>query len=170
MRLLSLALSVGLFWFAFSGRTEPLYAGAMIASAAVVVALSVRMRIVDAEGHPIGLLPRLPGFLLWLCGQVVRSNLAVAARVLAPRPCVAPRLLRVPARQGRDLGRAVLANCVTLTPGTVTLEVQDEELLVHALAPDAGTKGRIAELDRRVRALCRGERGGERGGRERGSQ
>ena len=46
---------------------------------------------------------------------------------------VEPRLVRVPAEQQSDLGRCVFANSITLTPGTVTVDVEEDGFLVHAL-------------------------------------
>jgi multicomponent Na+:H+ antiporter subunit E len=71
-------------------------------------------------------------FLPYLLYAVVRANLAMAAVVLDPRLPIDPSVVRVPAPEGR-IGRALLANSITLTPGTLTVDVVDDELVVHAL-------------------------------------
>lgn len=156
MRTASLAFFLCLFWIVSSGHTEALLLGFMAASCIVVVALTARMKVVDAEGHPVHLLPRIAGFWLWLIGRVIVSNLQVARLILDPRRHVAPRVLRFTATQRDDLGRTIHANCVTLTPGTVTLEVRDDALLVHTLDPDDSTEPSAIEMDRRVSAAAGG--------------
>lgn len=71
-------------------------------------------------------------FLPRLLAAVVRANLSLTAVVLNPRLPVAPSVVRIPAPEGA-VARALLANSITLTPGTVTLDVTDDELVVHAL-------------------------------------
>jgi len=153
MRTISLAAFLCLFWFVSSGSTAPLLLGSMLVACVLVVALSRHLEVVDAEGHPVHLLPRVLRFWTWLSVQVVHSNLRVARLVLDPRPRIAPGLVRIRSCQRDDLGRTILANCTTLTPGTVALEIENDSLLVHALVEDGATTDRMAELDRRIAAL-----------------
>jgi multicomponent Na+:H+ antiporter subunit E len=71
-------------------------------------------------------------FLPALLVAVVRANLALVAVVLDPRLPIDPSVVRIPAPDGR-FARALLANSITLTPGTLTIDVTDDELVVHAL-------------------------------------
>ncbi|WP_237713351.1 Na+/H+ antiporter subunit E [Halococcus hamelinensis] len=71
-------------------------------------------------------------FVPVLLVAVIRANLSLAAVVLHPSLPIDPFVVRVPAPEGR-FARALLANSITLTPGTVTLDVLDDDLLVHAL-------------------------------------
>lgn len=153
MRTLSLAALLCLFWLVTSGRTEPLLLGFMVVAGAIVVLLSHRFRTVDAEGHPIHLLPRAFRFWGWLLVQVLKSNFDVLRILVRPTLRIAPRIVRVPTAQRTDLGRTILANCITLTPGTVTLEVHDEHLIVHALTEAAAVDVLGGEMDRRVAAM-----------------
>jgi multicomponent Na+:H+ antiporter subunit E len=97
-------------------------------------------------------------FLPYLLAAVVRANLAMAAVVLDPRLPIDPSVVRVAAPQSR-LGRALLANAITLTPGTLTVDVVDDELVVHTLT--AGTRADLeaGRLTRAVSAVV-GEDGG----------
>ncbi len=153
MRTLSLTVLLCVFWLVTSGRLEPLLVGFMAVACALVVLLSRRLGTVDAEGHPIHLVPRALRFWAWLLVRVVRSNLEVLGILLRPRLRVAPRIVRVPIVQRTDLGRAILANCVTLTPGTVSLEVHDDHLVVHALTDASAEDVLTGEMDRRVAAV-----------------
>jgi len=112
------------------------------------------MGIVDDEGMPIHLLPRLPFYLPWIAKEVIASNLDVARRVLAfGRPDVSPRLFDAPTTQHSDLGRVLYANSITLTPGTVSIRVHGAKITVHAIAEDVAEDLLKGEMDRRVTRL-----------------
>ncbi|WP_435361572.1 Na+/H+ antiporter subunit E [Haloarchaeobius sp. DFWS5] len=77
-------------------------------------------------------LARAVVFLPWLLVAVVRSTVGLTLVVLDPRLPIDPKMVRIPAPESR-LGRALLANSITLTPGTLTVDVVDDELVVHTL-------------------------------------
>jgi multicomponent Na+:H+ antiporter subunit E len=110
------------------------------------------MGLIDEEAVPLRLPLRAPIFLPWLLWQVVKSNVDVARRILDPRLPIRPELIRVKAGQRNDLGRAIYANSITLTPGTVSLYVDDDEIVVHALTREAAEGLRGGEMDRRATA------------------
>ena len=85
--------------------------------------------------------------------EIVLSNLAVARVILDPKLPIHPRILRVPAGQRSDLGQVIYANSITLTPGTVTLDVRDGHMLVHALTTESAKGLLTGEMDRRVAQL-----------------
>ena len=80
---------------------------------------------------------------------IVKANLAVLRLVMKPEIEVEPRLIRVPAEQRTDLGRSVFANSITLTPGTVTVDVEDDGFLVHALDNSFTDPAGFAEMGAR---------------------
>ncbi|MGD8439373.1 MAG: Na+/H+ antiporter subunit E [Holophagae bacterium] len=138
-------------WLLNSGHYTVLITSAGVASCVFVVWLSRRMGIVDAEGLPVHLLPRLPRYLPWIVVQVVKANLDVARRILALGwPDVSPRLFDTPTTQRTDLGRVLYANSITLTPGTVSIRVQNNRITVHAIAEEVADDLLEGEMDRRV--------------------
>ena len=94
----------------------------------------------------------------WLIKEIVVSNLKVAWLILQPKPRLHSHLIEVPTAQQSDLGRAMYANSITLTPGTVTVRIDDDKVLVHCLDDDAAEGLRSGEMDRRVRWVDRGSR------------
>lgn len=141
-------------WLLNSGHYTVLITSFGVASCVVVVWLARRMGIVDDEGMPIHLLPRLPFYLPWIAKEVIASNLDVARRVLAfGRPDVSPRLFDAPTTQHSDLGRVLYANSITLTPGTVSIRVHGAKITVHAIAEDVAEDLLKGEMDRRVTRL-----------------
>jgi multicomponent Na+:H+ antiporter subunit E len=150
----SLILWIVLFgiWLLWSGQyDEPLLIGFGGGSCLMVVLLSRRMGIVDAESVPVqlGLRPFI-GYLPWLSKEIILANIDVARRVLDPRLPISPRMIRVKASQKEDLGQVVYANSITLTPGTVAVDMAKDEITVHALTREAAQFDESGEMDRRV--------------------
>jgi len=138
-------------WLLLSGHTKPLLLSLGAVSVLGVVLLAHRMGISDAEGAPLGLVPGLVTYLPWLLLEIARSNVAVTREILRPRPRLEPRLLRVRASQTTEVGRVLYANSITLTPGTVTVGVEGDELVVHALTVESARSLASGEMDRRAR-------------------
>lgn len=141
-------------WLLFSGQwTHPVLVPLGAASVAVTVYLAYRMRILDREGHPIHLLIPVIQYLPWLVKEVVKANLVVAGHIIRGRKSLSPRLCRLDATQKTDLGRVFLANSITLTPGTVTVYVREQEVWFYALTEELERGVLSGEMDRRVTRL-----------------
>jgi len=136
-----------LFWLVLSGHYTPLYIGLGLVSAAVVTWLNRRDEIVS---HVVRALPGLVRYTPWLLWQIVQSNLQVARLVLDPFLPIDPVVVRVRTGMRQDLAVATLANSITLTPGTVTVDLVDGELVIHALTPATAAAVAEGEMARRV--------------------
>lgn len=151
----SLAVTLFSLWLLLSGHYTPLLIGLGLASTALTVFLALRMDVIDHESHPIHLSGRLVRFWLGLLWQIVLANLAVAARVLGLRR-IGPRMIRVPVPQHTDLGRVIYANAITLTPGTVSVQLDRDSVTVHALCRE---DARSLEQGTGARAVPENQRG-----------
>lgn len=140
-------------WLALSGHVAIFLLAAGAVCAAGVVALAMRMDVVDHEGHPLHLSHRMPLYWGWLAAQILVSALDVSRRVLAPRLAIDPVLETVPSSQKTDIGRAIYANSITLTPGTLCTAVSAHGVQVHALTRQAVEALKAGGMDRRVAAL-----------------
>ncbi|WP_138513628.1 Na+/H+ antiporter subunit E [Maricaulis alexandrii] len=129
-----------------------------VVSIVTTVALTFRMRIVDRETVPAGPMIPLFAYWSWLGGEIFKSNLAVLRLIMKPELNVEPRLIRVPAEQRTDLGRCVFANSITLTPGTVTVDIEDDGFLVHALDTEFTEPAGFAEMGQRSDTATDGRR------------
>lgn len=149
-RALFLFVALYAVWLLLSGHYTATLMTYGALSCAGVVLLVRHLGILDAEALPIhlGLRPLLYG--PWLLKEIVLSNLSVARVILHPSLPIHPRILRVDASQKTDVGQVTYANSITLTPGTVTLDVRDGQLLVHALTDDSAAGLLGGEMDRRV--------------------
>lgn len=137
-------------WLAWSGHYTPLLLGFGVVCSLLVVWLCRLLGIVDDELLPLQLTWRTLRYLPWLAWEVVKSSLHVVGRVLRPGLPISPRLLMVKPSQKTDVGRVTYGNSITLTPGTLTLDVTDELITVHAITREAAADLETGEMDRRV--------------------
>ena len=140
-------------------RVDGLLAGLGLGSCLLVTWLSQRLRVLDRESQPFHLSLQVILFLPWLAREVWKANVAVAKVVLSRKVVVHPTLLRVPASQRSSIGQVIHANTITLTPGTLTLDLRDGELLVHALTDTFAAEEDSQAIDARITCLEEGKPG-----------
>lgn len=148
----AISLFVVLFgtWLLLSGHYTPMLIGFGVICCAGAVLIARRMDIVDHEGHPVHLGLRAPIYWAWLGWQIAKSNLFVMGRILSPVLTISPTVSRVTAHQKSDLGVVTYANSITLTPGTVSMQVGKNEIEVHALTAELAKDLATGEMDRQV--------------------
>ena len=120
------------------------------ASCIFVAWIAHRMDVADHEGHPIHLTWRAVTYWPWLFVEIIKSNIDVARLILDPKLPISPTVIKVKATQVDDLGHVIYANSITLTPGTVTMDVRGGTLEVHAITQDIAEGLLSGEMDRRV--------------------
>ncbi len=150
MRTISLALALFAFWLGLSGHyTEFLLA---VGAGAVLVTawMAHRMGLVDAEGHPIAMLPRTATYFPWLLWEIFTSSLTVAKIILSPSLPITPTMTLIKARQKTPAGIATFGNSITLTPGTLTTGIAGDEVTVHALTRDGANDIQSGRMNQRV--------------------
>jgi multicomponent Na+:H+ antiporter subunit E len=152
------------FWFVMSGHYDLLHVGSGVLSSAVVASLTLG---VERRGHLFasrhagapehGPLFRVSAawgrflvYLPWLLYQMLKSALQVAGVVVHPRMPIDPVLVRLPVRLSGDLPLTTFGNSITLTPGTVTVDVEGREFVVHALTRAAAEDLRSGAMESRV--------------------
>jgi len=153
---LFVALCAG--WILWSGYFKPLLLGLGLVSVLMCVYLAMRMSKTDGEGPGFSIIDhihQLATYWPWLLVEIAKSNIDVARIVLAPKIDVDPVMIRVTSTQTTGLGRVIYGNSITLTPGTITVDMEDDQVIIHALT-QAGAEGvRSGDMDRRVTALER---------------
>jgi len=142
-------------WLLLSGpeHFSPLLLSFGLLSCLAVAYLANKMGLIDAEGFPIQILPRLFIYIPWLLVKIIQSNIDVCRQILAPRLKLEPSTFTVRCTQKTDLGKVIYANSITLTPGTISLSINNNEIEVHALNKDAIEDLKSGEMDRRVSQL-----------------
>ena len=151
LQVLSLAVTLSALWLLLSGYvTEVLLLGLGAASVILTMVVSIRMGVVDREGHPVHLAIRGLLYWPWLIKEIVLANIDVAKAILGLSGTVRPSVFTIKASQTSDLGKTIYANSITLTPGTVTIALDGDEMTIHALTSAAADGLATGEMDRRV--------------------
>ena len=151
-----LATLLFLTWFLWSGHTSALMLFFGLVSCAGVVCLDLRLERHANLKQDYRLGMRWLKYAPWLILQIIKSNLDVAKLILHPELPVSPKLIRVKGTQESELGQVIYANSITLTPGTVTLDVRDDNFLVHALTEHSAAGVQDGEMNDRVTAMEKG--------------
>lgn len=154
MRFVLTWIVLAAFWVGLSGYFDAIHlTWGLVAVTGVSVVSARSPREGDSVPAEALKILRLLAYVPWLLWQIVLANWDVALRVLGVRP-VDPRLVRFKPDLASDFGRVALANSITLTPGTVTVEIEEDgAFLVHAIAKPAEKSlltGAMAERVRRV--------------------
>ena len=150
---IKLILFLFAIWLLLSGHYTPLMLTLGLLSTLLVVVLVNRANLIDQEKQPIIIKPSVLFYWGWLGREIVKSNIDVARRILNPRLQISPNVFTVKASQKSDLGRVTYANSITLVPGTVAMDVEEDVITVHALTQEAAADLQRGEMDRRVFAV-----------------
>ncbi|KAB2872464.1 MAG: Na+/H+ antiporter subunit E [Bauldia sp.] len=155
MRVVSLAIALFVFWILLSGHVGVFLLASGAVAAILVALVGVRVGYADDEGHPAELI--LPGlrYWPWLAKEIVKSTIDVARIILNPALPISPRLIVVRPSQKTAVGVVTYANSITLTPGTITVEVdrRDRRFIVHALTEASAAGVESGDMDRHVTAF-----------------
>ncbi len=149
---ITLGIALYVTWLIWSGHFDSpflLTLGAL--SCVFALWLSHRMSIVDEEGAPaqLGFRP-LTHYAPWLIKEIVVSNFAVAKIILSRKMPLNRTIVTLPMGPKTELGRVILANSITLTPGTVSIYLDGDKVTIHALSLEDADEDLAGEMDRRV--------------------
>lgn len=151
---ISLTVVLVTLWLLLSGMwTYPIILSLGAVSVVVTVWMAHRLDLARENASLFRLLIASLKYWPWLFWQIVRSNVQVAGHIIRGNKGLSPALATVKSTQHQDIGRAIFANSITLTPGTVTIRVSDGEVFYYALTEDLITELDEGEMDRRVTRL-----------------
>lgn len=143
-----------LFWLLLSGIPDPFLVGAGAGSALAVTFMARHLNVAGTRVHPNHIIHwRFFSYWPWLIKEVVFSALDVSKRILNPRLPISPTLVEFVPSQKTELGLVIHANSITLTPGTISIEVSPKRFLIHALTQEAAAGLSGSEMDRRCALL-----------------
>jgi len=149
----SLSVVFFVLWILLSVHFAPLLLGLGAVSCICVAWIAYRVDVADHEGHPIHLTWRAAIYWPWLLWEIVKANIDVAKIVLDPELPISPQVFTVKASQVDDLGHVIYANSITLTPGTVSIDVKSATIQVHALTQELADGLLTGEMDRRATGM-----------------
>jgi len=150
---LGLFIVLAAFWWLNSGLFNILILSLGVISICLVIWLSHKMSVLDQESLPLYLVPKLMGYLLWLVKEVVLSNIAVLKQIWGFSPQVNAGFSKIKISQKTAMGKVIFANSITLTPGTVAVDLIGDEILVHALDHQDIYSPAMQKMDRLISEL-----------------
>ncbi len=153
LRTVITTLTLFALWLLMSGVYQPLTIGLGAASSVLAIYVGKRMNAIDR--HPLAIhinFFNLLTYFGWLMVEIAKSNWAVTKLILAPKMKLRQNMFEVPYVQKTDLGQTIFANSITLTPGTITVEVEPDYFLVHAVNYSEDDHEALADMGRRVAA------------------
>lgn len=132
-------LSILLFalWVVFTAKTNwhHLLLGAVVS--VFIAFLSYLLLAGRLDPHlNAGVAIRFPVFSAILFWEIIKANWDVLKRVLAPSFPISPQIVAFESYLESDIAKTVLANSITLTPGTVTVEIEGSTYYIHCLSDD----------------------------------
>ena len=101
--------------------------------------LEIRLRILNTIGY-----------FFWLLVEIAKSNWLVTKTILGLKPSIKQHFFKVPCTQETEVGKTTFANSITLTPGTISVEHEGEEIWVHALSYSEEDLDALADMNSRV--------------------
>ena len=150
------------FWLVLSGHYEAKYISIGALSAGLVTFLTNDLfyslfdrgekEQINAR-HTFLQLWRFLAYLPWLLSRIITANIQVAYLVLHPRMPIKPVLLQFRTRLRRSFAQVMLANSITLTPGTVTVNLEKGRYIIHVLVPPSAQKLLEARMQNKVGAI-----------------
>ncbi len=148
---LSLGIALAALWVLLSGHYTLLLLLLGLASVLLVVAIATRMDVVDHEGHPVHLKFKATLYYWgWLLKEILLANIDVCRRILSHGPVISPMVINVRSSQHTTVGRVIYANSITLTPGTVSMSIDGDTILVHALSREGAADLQAGEMNMRI--------------------
>jgi len=150
LRIAALTVPLFLFWILMSGFFTPFLLLSGLGSAVAVAWLAQRMQVLDREGHPFHLTWSALAYLPWLLKEVMKSAIDVTRIILDPKLPASPTVVRFRPGQKTTVGLVTHANSITLTPGTLSIQVGRDLFMVHALTREGAAATAASEMNRRV--------------------
>ena len=86
----------------------------------------------------------------WLIIQILKSNIDVCRRILNPKLPINPQLVKVKSTQTSNLAKVIYANSITLTPGTISIDLDGSEIEVHSLSEKGVDELKTGTMDKKI--------------------
>ncbi len=146
-----MAIALGTLWLLLSGHYTPFMLSLAVVSIVLVIFISLRMKLVKYDQPDVfRQVVRLIPYSFWLIKEILKSNIDVIKRIINPELPISPRIIWVKSSQKNDLARVVYANSITLTPGTISIDVDGNDIEVHALSVNGAEDLKEGEMDKKI--------------------
>ena len=155
VRIIFFLILLAITWMAWSGLFKPLLLGLGVLSCLLTFLIVRRMGYFNDEifAPRFGLIPGLIGYWFWLGREIFRSSIDVTRVILDPKMPISPQEVTITASSTNPMDQVILANSITLTPGTLSLDLHNGVIKVHCLTEDGAKQLLDGEMERRVTEL-----------------
>ena len=136
-------------WLIFSGVYEPLTLSFGVASVLIVMAIISLLKMPSGSDGLFSYRNFFIFYLPWLLKEIVVSGIKTSSNILGFKKFES-RTKKIKSSQKTQLATVIYANSITLTPGTLTIEVDHGDLLVHALCDSSLNDLEVGEMGKRV--------------------
>ncbi len=157
MHILKWAVLLSLYWLLLSGYFQPLLLSFGLVSVAIVLLVLKRMDKVDKSPKPVNTSIEILGYFAWLIGQIVNSSIHVTKLIWGSPNKVSPTLAKIDIKQIPKSSQVLYANSITLTPGTLSVDLDEDVVTVHALEADSITELKQGEMEQKISAIWGGK-------------
>jgi len=140
------------FWIVLSGKFDPFHITLGVISSGLVSFLSADLFMYEPKSkNRLKIAGRFLLYIPWLLYQIVLSTLHVARLALHPKmkEQIDPTIVTFKTTLKTDIAKVALANSITLTPGTITVRIEDQVFHVHAISRKAAA-GLPGEMEERL--------------------
>ena len=155
MHFFILVISLFTFWMLLSGfwdNTLLLVFGVLSSVFAAFIGLRIKWQ--NEFKLDLAFFRRFPKYVGWLVYQIYLANIDTAKRILFPKKYpISPTIRMLSMSQSTQFGQTIYANSITITPGTVSIDIENDQVIVHALAEGSIDELELGEMDSRVSAL-----------------
>jgi len=139
------------FWVLLSGKYDFFHLTLGVICSLLVAFLNHDLLFANARvGDAKVIFQRFIAYIPWLLYQIVSSNIHVALVALSKNKPIDPRIIRFKTKLESDISWVTMANSITLTPGTITMDIKDGEFFVHALDKKVADDLNAGEMEDRV--------------------
>ena len=153
IRIIMASIVLFALWLLLSGHFGVFLLSLGALSCVFVAWVSEKLDLFSKDFSTLKFNLKLPGFLPWFIFEVIKSNIDVSLRILHPKLPIEPNIITLDASQHSDLATAIYANCITLTPGTYSLDLDENSIEVHSLTKIVAQDLQTGEMSRRISAL-----------------
>ena len=154
MSFLITTIAMFLFWILLSGEFTFILITSGVVASLITAYLSHDIFVGKADlKTETGRVFKFIVYIPWLLWEIILANVEIAYLVLSPKPLVDPQIVRFKNDLKTDLGIVTLAHSITLTPGTVTVDANREEFVIHAIWQKSAEGIISGEMQRKVKKI-----------------
>ncbi len=140
------------FWVILSPRMDiaAIILGIFIAG---IITIFNHQMIVNRNERPVVFfknITRFISYLVVLLVEIIKSNIHVAKIVLDPKLPIDPHMIKIPVKSRKEIYQVLYGNSITLTPGTLTVDIADGMYIVHALTKEAAKGLEDSVLEKKI--------------------